>query len=89
MRSLALPRPASAVISVGPEGGWAEEEVARARRAGFRPTTLGRHTLRAEAVPVAALSVLRFVWQDDEDPPGAFCGAPPPPVEPAGRESAP
>ena len=71
VRSLAAePRPASAVVAVGPEGGWTEAEVAQANRAGFRATTLGRRTLRAEAVPAAALSVLHFVWQDD-DPPGA------------------
>ena len=80
MRSLASgpPHPASAVIVVGPEGGWADAEVARAVHAGFRPTTLGRRTLRAEVVPVAALSLLRFVWRDDEDAPGA----PEPGVEP-------
>ena len=80
VRSLASgpPHPASAVIVVGPEGGWADAEVARAVQAGFRPTTLGRRTLRAEVVPVAALSLLRFVWRDDEDAPGA----PEPGVEP-------
>ncbi len=71
VRSLAAePRPASAVVAVGPEGGWTETELAQAARAGFRATTLGRRTLRAEAVPAVALSVLHFVWQDDE-PSGA------------------
>ena len=75
VRSLAAePRPASAAVAVGPEGGWTETEVALAARAGFRPTTLGWRTLRAEAVPAAALSVLHFVWQDDE-PPGAPAAA--------------
>ena len=64
------PRPSSAVVAVGPEGGWTDVEMAQAARAGFRPTTLGRRTLRAEAVPVAALAVLHFVWRDD-DPAGA------------------
>ncbi|MCY4075387.1 MAG: 16S rRNA (uracil(1498)-N(3))-methyltransferase [Acidobacteria bacterium] len=71
VRSLAgEPRPSAAVVAVGPEGGWTEVEVAQATRAGFRPTTLGRRALRAEAVPVAALAVLHFLWRDD-DPPGA------------------
>ena len=71
MRSLAgEPRPSSAVVAEGPEGGWTEVEVAQAARAGFRPTTLGPRALRAEAVPVAALAVLHFVWRDD-DPAGA------------------
>ncbi len=75
VRSLASePRPASAVVAVGPEGGWTETELVVAARAGFRATTLGRRTLRAEAVPAVALSVLHFVWQDDE-PPGASAAA--------------
>ena len=75
VRSLAAePRPASAVVAVGPEGGWTETELVVAARAGFRATTLGRRTLRAEAVPAVALSVLHFVWQDDE-PPGASAAA--------------
>ena len=69
VRSLAAePRPASAVVAVGPEGGWTGTELALAARAGFRATTLGRRTLRADAVPAVALSVLHFVWQDDEHP---------------------
>ena len=79
VRSLATgTHPDAAVIAVGPEGGWTEAEVAHAVRAGFRPTLLGRRTLRAEAVPAAALSVLHFVWRDD-DPPDA-----PAPAETAG-----
>lgn len=75
VRSLAAePRPASAAVAVGPEGGWTETELAQAARAGFRATTLGRRTLRAEAVPAVALSVLHFVWQDDE-PSGAPAAA--------------
>ena len=67
MRSLATAsRPDSAVVVVGPEGGWTDDETARAVRLGFRPTTLGRRTLRADAVPAAALSVLHFVWEDDD-----------------------
>ena len=69
VRSLATEsRPDSAVVAIGPEGGWTEDETVRAVRLGFRPTTLGRRTLRAEAVPAAALSVLNFVWEDDDPP---------------------
>jgi 16S rRNA (uracil1498-N3)-methyltransferase len=57
-------RPASASVLVGPEGGWSVAEVDRARRAGYRPLTLGRRTLRADAVPVVAISVLQFLWGD-------------------------
>jgi 16S rRNA (uracil1498-N3)-methyltransferase len=50
------------VVSVGPEGGWAPEEVARARERGARGVTLGALTLRADAAAVVALPVLRYVW---------------------------
>lgn len=58
------PRPAAAVLAIGPEGGWTDDETRAAEAAGFRPLTLGRRTLRAETAPVAALSILRFVWDD-------------------------
>jgi 16S rRNA (uracil1498-N3)-methyltransferase len=58
------PAPADAMLLVGPEGGWTEEECASARASGMRLVTLGRRTLRADAVPVAAISVLQFLWGD-------------------------
>ena len=57
-------RPESASVLVGPEGGWNMAEVARAIAAGYRPLTLGGRTLRADAVPVVALSVLQHRWGD-------------------------
>lgn len=59
-----LQRGASASLLVGPEGGWSAEEIDRARNAGYRPLTLGRRTLRADAVPVVAMSVLQYFWGD-------------------------
>jgi len=56
--------PGSASLLVGPEGGWSTAEIDRARRAGYRSVTLGRRTLRADAVPVVAISVLQYVWGD-------------------------
>ena len=58
------PRPASAALAIGPEGGWTDAEIRAAEAAGFEPLTLGRRTLRAETAPVAALSILRFAWND-------------------------
>lgn len=58
------PRPDDAAVLVGPEGGWADEECATAQRQGVQLVTLGRRTLRADAVPVAAISVLQFLWGD-------------------------
>jgi 16S rRNA (uracil1498-N3)-methyltransferase len=57
------PVPADASLIVGPEGGWTEAEWTEARRRGIRLLTLGPRTLRADAVPVAAMSVLQFLWE--------------------------
>ena len=56
------PPPQDAALMVGPEGGWTVEECRMAGAAGVRPVTLGQRTLRADAVPVAAISVLQFLW---------------------------
>ena len=58
------PAPSDAVVFVGPEGGWAAEECASAAAHGVRLLSLGSRTLRADAVPVAAISVLQFLWGD-------------------------
>jgi 16S rRNA (uracil1498-N3)-methyltransferase len=58
------PIPQDATIFVGPEGGWTEKEVAAARDHGVRLVTLGHRTLRADATPVAAISVLQFLFGD-------------------------
>jgi 16S rRNA (uracil1498-N3)-methyltransferase len=51
-------------VLIGPEGGWTEEEWMAASDRGVRLVTLGQRTLRADAVPVAAISVLQFLWND-------------------------
>lgn len=56
------PVPASAAVIVGPEGGWDPSECQAAATRGVRRMSLGARTLRADAVPVAALSVLDFLW---------------------------
>jgi 16S rRNA (uracil1498-N3)-methyltransferase len=58
------PPPQDAALIVGPEGGWTVEECRMAIAAGVRPVTLGHRTLRADAVPVAAISVLQFLWEE-------------------------
>ena len=58
------PVPHDAALLVGPEGGWTEAECAAATKAGVGLMTLGHRTLRADAVPVAAISVLQFLWGD-------------------------
>ena len=46
------------VICIGPEGGFAEEEIALASKAGFVPVHLGDRRLRAETAAVAALAAV-------------------------------
>ena len=62
--STPIPAPADAAVLVGPEGGWTEQEIVAAREAGVRLVTLGHRTLRADAVPIVAVSVLQFLWGD-------------------------
>jgi 16S rRNA (uracil1498-N3)-methyltransferase len=59
-----MPRPDNATLFVGPEGGWTEPEWSEAAAHGVRLVSLGARTLRADAVPVAAISVLQFLWGD-------------------------
>lgn len=55
---------ASALVLVGPEGGWTPQEIASAAGAGCQLVTLGRRTLRADAAPTIAVAVLQAVWGD-------------------------
>lgn len=61
---LERPRPSSVALVAGPEGGWSAEERRRAEDQGCLPVSLGSLTLRADAVPVAAIAVLRFLLND-------------------------
>ncbi len=56
------PVPHTAAVVVGPEGGWDESECALGAARGLHLVSLGGRTLRADAVPIAALSVLQFLW---------------------------
>ena len=64
LRDLMLTTPPVRVsVVVGPEGGWSAAEVDWSVAAGCLPVTLGPLTLRADAVPIVALSVLRVMWE--------------------------
>ena len=56
------PPPSSVALIVGPEGGWSAQERELAAAAGCQVVTLGGLTLRADAVAVAAISIVRFLW---------------------------
>ena len=55
-------RPKAAHLIVGPEGGWAVTEVAAAHESGAILMSLGARTLRADAVPIVALTALLTTW---------------------------
>jgi len=55
-------RGSSALVLVGPEGGWSDQEVQLAIRAGAGFFNLGPRTLRAELAPIVALSSLWTKW---------------------------
>ncbi len=56
--------PASALVIVGPEGGWTPEEVSTAAGLGCMIVTMGKRTLRADAAPLVGISVLQSIWGD-------------------------
>jgi 16S rRNA (uracil1498-N3)-methyltransferase len=62
LRAIAPARPVA--IFVGPEGGWTDGELDEAAAAGALLATLGGQTLRADAVPVVALTAVRVLWKD-------------------------
>jgi 16S rRNA (uracil1498-N3)-methyltransferase len=59
-----LPPPKAALVLIGPEGGWRPEEIDRLSTGGFHLVTLGSRTLRAEAAPLAVLTLIQFLWGD-------------------------
>ncbi len=56
--------PASVALLIGPEGGLSEAEVDAAIAAGFQSVVLGPRVLRTETAPVAAMSLLQYLWGD-------------------------
>lgn len=55
-------RPATAMVFVGPEGGWSASELAMFTERGTHTVSLGPRTLRAEAAPAVALTLLWATW---------------------------
>ena len=51
-------------LLVGPEGGFADQEVNWARDHGFVIVAIGSRVLRAETAPVAALAILQHLYGD-------------------------
>jgi 16S rRNA (uracil1498-N3)-methyltransferase len=57
--------PAMAILAIGPEGGWTDDELAAARAAGFHEVSLGPLILRTETAVIAALATLNFALSTD------------------------
>lgn len=57
-------KPNSVSLLIGPEGGLSESEIAQAREKNFDPLTLGPRVLRTETAPVAAISLVQYLWGD-------------------------
>jgi 16S rRNA (uracil1498-N3)-methyltransferase len=55
----------SAVLAVGPEGGWTDAEFAAARSAAFQEASLGRLILRTETAVVASLAAINFALSSE------------------------
>jgi 16S rRNA (uracil1498-N3)-methyltransferase len=55
----------SAVLAIGPEGGWTEDELSDARSCNFHEASLGQLILRTETAVVSALSILNFALSPD------------------------
>lgn len=61
LRTLATPPPPRrAVVLVGPEGGFTEDEVARAQAAGARIVSLGPRRLRTETAAITAAAAFQL-----------------------------
>lgn len=57
-------KPASVSLLIGPEGGLTADEIAQAEAKAFKPLALGSRVLRTETAPVAAISLMQFLWGD-------------------------
>jgi 16S rRNA (uracil1498-N3)-methyltransferase len=60
---LSLHKAPQAVLAIGPEGGWTDEEFAAAKAAAFHEGSLGRHILRTETAVIAALACLNYALE--------------------------
>lgn len=59
-----IKKPKNVCLLIGPEGGLSEAEIEMAIQQRFIATTFGPRVFRTETAPVAALSVLQWLWGD-------------------------
>lgn len=64
MEQLKRLRPGASIgIFIGPEGGFAQEEIEAAEAAGVLPVTLGRRILRTETAAICAMSIVMLTLE--------------------------
>ncbi len=56
--------PQHVALFTGPEGGLTERELSLAASNEFQAISLGPRILRTETAPIAALSILQYIWGD-------------------------
>jgi 16S rRNA (uracil1498-N3)-methyltransferase len=68
LKSLIKPDPQSPprkiILILGPEGGFSDPEIERARAAGYVVAGLGSRILRAETAAIAACTLMQFLYGD-------------------------
>ena len=60
-------RATKVTIAIGPEGGWTDDELEVATKAGFQHVSLGKLILRTETAVVAALASLNYALGEEEN----------------------
>lgn len=58
------PPQGSAILLIGPEGGFSEDEARMAHLAGFAPVRLGKRVMRTETAAIAGIAALQTLWGD-------------------------
>ena len=64
MLTVGQPPPKNILLILGPEGGFTDGEIDRARAAGFQVTGLGPRILRAETATIAACTLAQYLFGD-------------------------
>ncbi|HEX9078368.1 MAG TPA: 16S rRNA (uracil(1498)-N(3))-methyltransferase [Desulfuromonadaceae bacterium] len=59
-----IDHPKSAIVAIGPEGGFDPLEVRHFSRHGFQPISLGNRILRTETAAIAITAILQYLWED-------------------------
>ncbi len=57
-------KPKSAIVFIGPEGDFSEEEVEKAKIKGASVVCLGKNVLRCETAVIKILSILNYEWEE-------------------------